>query len=299
MKLPKRVPQHISESNSFKLLGNKVPNNWIIRETTERDYGIDCYVELVNNNNELTGQIASIQLKSRETIPWDKNERYSIKINISTTNYWYYYAVPVFIFLADICEQEIYFLPVKKYIRQNFFEYQKQDNFIFSVRKDARFDKEKNLDEFIKHFWSELHRDQFENEILYFISNIKNVIHFQKVHKSLDSKSSIEESDNIFFETFYKNYERLCTYLFIKNELPSLFDFKRKKADYKKLWNIGYRYNSNDIDKLFDEINRLTIVILDKLHNITDKIENEYWSYKNSAIKTFLYYNKNITDFIK
>ncbi|WP_165835406.1 hypothetical protein [Chryseobacterium viscerum] len=51
MKLPKRVPQHISETASFKLFSSNIPDNWIIRDITERDYGIDCYLELVNENN--------------------------------------------------------------------------------------------------------------------------------------------------------------------------------------------------------------------------------------------------------
>lgn len=63
MKLPKRVPQHISETASFKLFSSKIPDNWIIRDITERDYGIDCYLELVNDNNELSGELALIQLK--------------------------------------------------------------------------------------------------------------------------------------------------------------------------------------------------------------------------------------------
>jgi len=60
--LPKRTPQHISETASFKIFSNKIPDNWIIRYVTERDYGIDLYIELVNKDNELTGDLILIQL---------------------------------------------------------------------------------------------------------------------------------------------------------------------------------------------------------------------------------------------
>ena len=46
MKYPNRVPTHIAETRSWKILYEQVPDEWIIRQVTERDYGIDCFVEL-------------------------------------------------------------------------------------------------------------------------------------------------------------------------------------------------------------------------------------------------------------
>ena len=36
------------ESESWRLLQTLAPHEWIVRELTERDYGIDCYIELVS-----------------------------------------------------------------------------------------------------------------------------------------------------------------------------------------------------------------------------------------------------------
>lgn len=47
MKYPERIDKHITESSSYKIFSNAIPDNWIVREVTERDYGIDCYVEIV------------------------------------------------------------------------------------------------------------------------------------------------------------------------------------------------------------------------------------------------------------
>lgn len=94
MKMPQRVPQHISETASFKLFSEKIPDKWIIREVTERDYGVDCYLEIVNDDNSLTGDLAIIQLKSMQSIPWTKNDTYLLAdVKISTTNYLYKFAV--------------------------------------------------------------------------------------------------------------------------------------------------------------------------------------------------------------
>ncbi len=70
MDFPKRINQLISETASFKIFSSAIPDHWIIREITERDYGIDCYIELVDHNKKLTGDLISIQLKSVQKIDW-------------------------------------------------------------------------------------------------------------------------------------------------------------------------------------------------------------------------------------
>ncbi len=63
MKLPIRPESHVTEAAAFKCFISKIPDRWIVRELTERDYGIDCYLEIVNSNNLVTGMLLSIQLK--------------------------------------------------------------------------------------------------------------------------------------------------------------------------------------------------------------------------------------------
>ncbi len=107
--MPKRVDQHVSESESFKLFLAKMPLNWIVRQVTERDYGIDCYVEIVDPSGDLTGHMFLCQLKSTEEITWAAKDEYTLyDVKISTTNYWFQFQVPVFLFLADIKCQELY-----------------------------------------------------------------------------------------------------------------------------------------------------------------------------------------------
>ncbi len=154
MKLPKRPKQHTLESASFKLFSSKIPDSWIIREVTERDYGIDCYLELVNDDNELTGHLVLIQLKSRQLIPWTNDETYTLTgVKITTSNYWYKLTVPVFIFLADIDKQELYMLSVNYWIKRNFLQFAKQKTFNYKFKKSSIFDGEDGVFEFnVLHF---------------------------------------------------------------------------------------------------------------------------------------------------
>jgi hypothetical protein len=135
MEYPKRAKQHISESASFNLFNLVIPNNWIARELTEKDYGIDCYLEIINDQDEITGELTLIQLKSvLYGIPWTKNDYYTLtKIKVSTTNYWKNLAVPVFVFLTDIENKKVYFKSVDKEIRINYQNYLQQQKFNYHI----------------------------------------------------------------------------------------------------------------------------------------------------------------------
>ena len=63
MKYPKRPESHVIEADSWRLLQKLAPKNWIVREVSERDYGIDAYIELVSKDGSNTGKLMSVQLK--------------------------------------------------------------------------------------------------------------------------------------------------------------------------------------------------------------------------------------------
>jgi Domain of unknown function (DUF4365) len=52
---------------------DRVPKEWIIRQVTERDYGVDCYIELPNTKGEVTGELLSVQLKGVSTLDWPED----------------------------------------------------------------------------------------------------------------------------------------------------------------------------------------------------------------------------------
>lgn len=70
IELPKRADNHIRETTGNKVLESLIPAEWIIRSVSERDYGVDCYIELVDEENHLTGEIAFVQMKATDKIDW-------------------------------------------------------------------------------------------------------------------------------------------------------------------------------------------------------------------------------------
>ena len=282
MKLPERVPQHISETASFKLFSTKIPNNWIIRDVTERDYGIDCYLELVNEKNQLSGDLALIQLKSKSNIQWTQEDYYTISgINISTSNYWYQFAVPVFIFIADIREQEIYFIPVKHYIRKNFTEYSKQQTFSYRAEKVTKFEGASGIKIFLADYYKQLKRQQLENEMLFFLSSLQHFGDFQLEHNNRDFHLGLEDEDLIYFEAMHRNYAFLCEYFAVENPIPSLD--KLKETSRKKSIGDYYELYEHDLTEWVEVFEKLTPKIITA---IKEFIENEqsYWLHKNLSL---------------
>ena len=87
--LPKRHPTHIKETLSYKLFKESIPDHWLVRELSERDYGIDALIELVTLDNQVTGKLISIQLKSTDNFKFNSFNKFTVySIEKQTTNYW-------------------------------------------------------------------------------------------------------------------------------------------------------------------------------------------------------------------
>lgn len=73
-KYPKRVDAHTKETEAMAILKSQLPSKWMIRETTERDYGIDCYIELVTEEGDVIGDILAGQLKGTAKLLWKEKK---------------------------------------------------------------------------------------------------------------------------------------------------------------------------------------------------------------------------------
>lgn len=78
MDYPERGKTHHVEAESRRIFEQVRPENWIVRQTTERDYGIDAYVELVTRKDEISGEIFFVQLKETKAIEWSPDDTFSL-----------------------------------------------------------------------------------------------------------------------------------------------------------------------------------------------------------------------------
>src|SRR3989339_1823753 len=186
MDLPKRSLQHISETNSYRIFEDSLPEHWIVREVTGRDYGIDCYVELLSNNHRLTCDLVSFQIKSKKNIKWNKNGTFKLTgIKESTVNYWYKFSVPVFICLVDTIAKKSYFLSLKKYIREHFDLYLNEYKISFLFNKENELSKTSDsLNKFIYQYFFDNRYEILARDIVSFISNY----HFYQAEDGIRDK---------------------------------------------------------------------------------------------------------------
>ena len=151
-----------------------IPPEWMIRDVTERDYGIDCYIEIVDTDNSLTGEIAFVQMKTTGRIDWrikDKGYRFT-KVEKTTTNYLNGFKIPTYLFFIDLSTKELFFLSVKEYILEHYEEYKKPDTLVYEFFHDGN---AFTVDAFLDTFRRNNLYEQFRNELQYFISNIASL----------------------------------------------------------------------------------------------------------------------------
>lgn len=274
MKLPERVDKHITETNSFKIFSNNIPDSWIIREVTERDYGIDCYIELVNNKNQVTGELISIQLKGKQGISWTKEDYFTFSgINISTSNYWNRFPTPVFICLVDTISKEVFFCPIKSRIRQNYYDYAKQDKFSYRVYRTDKLELN-NLSSFIVSYFQEKRIDDLERNLSTFISHYQQYQDFIGENIGRDCFMGVENNRVLYLKHFYNNLRFLCYFFNIDWSIDALENyFKRSQKNFGD----DYTIYEQEIDEVVTELDKkVTPIMLTLKEHITNK-EQEYW----------------------
>lgn len=286
--LPIRADNHIRETSGYKVLESVIPSQWMIRDVTERDYGIDCYIELVDEDNRLTGEIAFVQMKSTDKIDWrvrDNGFRF-YKVERTTTNYLSGFRIPTYLFLVDLTAKELYFLPVKEYKLEHYKEYSsKTDSFFYEFYKDRDLF---SVASFQKSFRKSNQYEQFRNELQYFMSNLHNYIDFCWEHNNRDCFMQIEVEGMMFFESMHRNLSFLQEYFEIPTALPSI----------ETLANMGVKKYGDDYEHtlfegvltdLFDDLKASILEVADRMIELVTEKEGFYWLVERNYI--FNYFN--------
>lgn len=284
LEFPKRADNHIRESASYKVLQSKIPSKWIIRDVTERDYGIDCYIELVDEQHMLKGEIAFVQMKSKDNLGWrnDNGLRFD-KIEISTTNYLKSFMIPTYIFLADLTTKELFFMSVKEYIAEHYDKYTGSKTFAYEFYRDRDFF---TIEAFLKSFRINNQYNQYRNELQYFIANLYQYIEFMQEHNNLDRFLQIDMNEMMIFEAMHRNISFLQNYFGTNNRLTSIeILYKRGEEKY------GDPYEQTLFEGIltdfYDEFKQSVLEIVDTTKEIVTKKERFYWMLEKKYIFDF------------
>ena len=125
-----RTYQHIIDTRSIKKVLNAFPDHWVVRELSERDYGIDLLIEIfdqvgVDKNNheayESTGNLLNIQVKGTATeLKQSTQNTIDFRLHRKNLSYFEKFAIPFILLRVDISSEDgkIYFVWLQKYIKK-------------------------------------------------------------------------------------------------------------------------------------------------------------------------------------
>ena len=128
----KRPRQHIMEDESGRLLTTLIPSEWIVR-AIPKDYGVDYEIEFVDqeivSGNRIWIQMKSVEACKLQTQSYQLGDKFpeldtdgdgNLKVNYipfsiaaKELHYALKCAFPLLLFVADLKQQDIYWLPIR------------------------------------------------------------------------------------------------------------------------------------------------------------------------------------------
>jgi len=281
MQLPKSPSQHISERDSWKILTNYIPSEWILRDVTGRDYGIDCYIELVNIKNEITGNLISIQLKSKNEIKWKKKQsllkKYALfsGIKTDTVHYWMKLPVPTFLCVAEIKSKRLYFASIEMQVRERFDEFSKQKTFSFYLDKHLDLSKNNGIEDFLALNFRELFHKDFSFYLTTLLSNAESYLDFLGWNLERDAFLEVETDRLIVLFNIYKYFQLVAKYLDIKWKVTSLRDALKKDRETFKV--PGIIFHELTFGNLLKQMLPIMPIVFEKSRELILNKQKHYW----------------------
>ena len=280
MKLPNRPAGHITEAQSWRLLQSLAPTNWIVREVSERDYGIDAYIEFVSTNGDVTGELFFAQLKAVQQLTWRQSETDALassspSVKTSAAAYWNQLPTPVFLFVADLAEENIYFLLVQDYIRRNFDSLDNQGTITFPLSSLRDLKSRTGLVRL-----RELHnRERKHEQFVFHISNLINQLeafgNFIRMNQNRDVFLEVEAERHLQFRTLHEACLMAAQFLDQEWTMESLSELYER--DYKE-WNDDFTpLHEKTLDFALQKIKKIFPQMVRRAIELITHTEASYW----------------------
>ncbi|PLX70377.1 MAG: hypothetical protein C0602_06085 [Denitrovibrio sp.] len=284
MKLPERPKEHILETASFKIFEQWIPDYWITRQVTERDYGIDAYIELVTVKNQVSGDLISIQIKSASNLKLrtDSDGRKiatSPSIEIPTINYWNQLLIPAFLFVIDVPKKILFFAPVKKQLRQKYIKSQKQKTMTFQLKEHYSSLSEYSLPVFIAEYFYEKNYLMVQNIAMLLFIHWKYYTEYLSGEIGRDCFLPVEEP--LVFLQIYKTIREATNIMGLDWKAAEWVDIL--KYD-NTMYGADEILHSGTMEEFVPNIIKMFFIIFEELKRKILHKENHYWKSQHYII---------------
>jgi len=288
MKYPQRPSTHIKETDSWKILQNSVPSEWLLRGVTERDYGVDCYLEMVGRDGSVRGDLISIQLKGTESLDWKQNDKQNRQeatfsgVKIETINYWMNLAVPVFLCVAETTTKKLYFAPIKNQVRTQYKKYTSQQSLSFLLSNKHMLDDDQGLLNFIICYIQEKSFKELIELSRLLLIHLPQYYEFIVGNQGLDPFLGVEPDEELMFTHIYMTLHNLCNVLAIDWDIKWLSDIYKEDST---TWKDSY-YNIHNLTftQIMPQLNKKLLEVLESIKKIITEFQKEFWETKEYII---------------
>ncbi|PKM47518.1 MAG: hypothetical protein CVV03_03070 [Firmicutes bacterium HGW-Firmicutes-8] len=296
MRFPKRTDKHIKESDSWKVLQIRTPAEWIIREVTERDYGVDAYIELVSVSGEVSGNLCSVQLKSSEKVKWEPDNTCKFSgIKKSTINYWMNLPVPVFLMFADLVKRKLYFCAVKEQVRQNYASFiDIRETFQFYFHNELEVGTDVGHVLFMWYYFKEKAFKQLTNYLRDILIHCEAYFNFILGNQGRDFFLYVDDERQLTLIHLHKCCKFLAEYLEIKWEVIDLSTAFEKDMETWK--DSGCLLHENTLTEILEQLEPIFIEIIKKAKWLVTEQQKDYWENTDWPLYN-VYYNLELENF--
>ncbi|MDB4223954.1 DUF4365 domain-containing protein [Granulosicoccus sp.] len=287
LKYPIRSDSHVAESRSVGLLQAIAPETWILREVSERDYGVDCYIELSNDKHQVTGDLVLVQLKSKiDGFEWkmtNGQERcLSHPIKTSTVNYWVGLPVPIFLFEVDLSCREIYFVSIERQIRKDYQKISTQKTITFVLNKLHCLSEGEGLVAFNKQYLTEKRHENLAFHLASFICQIGSLPEFVRSRQMYDSFLELEAEDFLQFRLIHETCRKTAEYLNVDWNVDTWDELMKKD---KMQWKHSeVLLHESTLDYSLRQIEPHLASLAREAVSLISDIEGEYWRSKDHSL---------------
>jgi hypothetical protein len=286
MDYPKRGKTHKIEAESWRVFDHARPANWIVRQTTERDYGIDAYIELINRKDEVSGEIFFVQLKGTEKINWLADGCFNFPgVAKPTINYWLGLPVPVFLVVADLKASKVFFCPVKDCARRQYADLQKQQSLGFPLVRKLDLATDKGQVVFLLRYFQEKWFPTFENYARDLIMRWRVYWEFILSNQGLDVFLPVEPEDQLLLQHLYGALRFLANYFALEWKVVGLAELYER--DLSRWKDTFYGLHQESLDQMLAQIEKVYPEIVRRTALSIARDAGDYWRAKNPILTDF------------
>lgn len=112
------LPKYIDTNKTERIGVHKVAwvlseMGFIFRETSNSDTGVDGQIEEVDENNNATGRIMAVQIKSGSSYLNENGTNWTFYVDEAHKNYWRLFPIPVMLLVYNPNDKNVYFVDAK------------------------------------------------------------------------------------------------------------------------------------------------------------------------------------------